>query len=383
MSTDSIPLVSPAAADVFAALIGRRSATREELARSTGLSPGAVTRAVRPLLASGHLVEERTTTTSVGRPVHVLRPDGGRAVFLGVKLTGDEAIAAVVDLAGDVQQARDERLEDRSPEGVVDQIGRLADQMIGNRAIDRFPAAALAVSGDVSREDGRVHFSPFLGWRDIPLRALVEKRLRRPVLVDNDVRALTTMEQAIGLGVDREPFVLVTVGTGVGCGICVNGTVVEGVAGVSGELGHFPIEPAGNPCYCGAVGCLETVASDPALLATIRVTHPQVTDITAAIALARAGDPDVVAAFEHAGNALGRGLAAVVNLIGPRRVILTGEHAGESDPRTPAMRTSFREHAYGAAVNCEVIVRPHPFEDWARGAAVMALQRFIATQGRL
>jgi predicted NBD/HSP70 family sugar kinase len=82
--------------------------------------------------------------------------------------------------------------------------------------------------------------SPLLGWRDVPIRDLLETRLRAPVTVENDVRALTASERVLGAGVDIESFALVTIGAGIGCGIFVNGGIVDGSHGVSGEIGHLP-----------------------------------------------------------------------------------------------------------------------------------------------
>ena len=112
-----------------------------------------------------------------------------------------------------------------------------------------------------------------------------------PVVVDNDVRALTIAEEWFGIGVDTDSFAIVTIGTGIGCGLYLNGDVVEGAHGVAGEIGHLPLAPAEIVCSCGRRGCVETVASSAAILSSIREAQrdPELT-LREAVQLARCGN---------------------------------------------------------------------------------------------
>lgn len=186
--------------------------------------------------------------------------------------------------------------------------------------------------------------------------------------VDNDVRALTIAEQWFGGGVGCANFAVVTVGAGIGCGLVVDGRVVSGSHGVAGEIGHLPIDPQGPVCHCGNTGCVEAIASDSAILRRIREdTGRPVADSAEALQLAHAGTAGAREAYARAGEAIGRAIGAVVNLLGPERVIISGEGLAAYDLFAEHIRDAFGAAAFGAAARCEVTTRPLPFEEWARG----------------
>src|SRR5258705_13709350 len=124
----------------------------------------------------------------------------------------------------------------------------------------------VGVGGHVDTVRGLVRYAPFLEWRDVALAESLSARVGRPVIVENDVNSLTVAEQWFGAGVDVPSFAVVTIGAGVGCGFVVDGALVHGAHGLAGELGHVPIALDGPRCRCGNYGCVETPASDGAIL---------------------------------------------------------------------------------------------------------------------
>jgi predicted NBD/HSP70 family sugar kinase/biotin operon repressor len=379
---EPFPVSTPAATLVFTTVLTQGPVSRVEVGRRTGLSSAAITKAVRPLLDAGYLVEaaEGAKGAALGRPANPLRVDGGRAFFIGIKVTGDEAIGVLADLTARIRAARHVSLDTREPAAVLEVISALTAELRTAAEDYGVPvqSVGVAVSGDVDREVGMVHYSPFLGWRDVPLAELVRGATGLPTVVDNDVRALTVAEQWFGAGVGADTFALVTVGAGIGCGLVVGGRVVAGAHGVAGEIGHLPIEPAGPPCHCGNSGCVEAIAADPAIVRRIReVTGEPVATAEDALALARSGHPGAREAYARAGYAIGTGIAAVVNLLGPGRVVISGEGLTAYDLFEEQIRAAFATAAFGAAKECELLTRPLPFEEWARGAAATAIQMFI------
>ena len=153
-------------------------------------------------------------------------------------------------------------------------------------------------------ESGLVSYSHFLGWHGVRLAPMVHARLGLPVIVENDVRALTAGERWFGAGAGRPSFAVVTVGAGIGCALSFQGQVLAGVHGVSGELGHLPI--AGDrPCHCGATGCLDTVATTPSILRDVSAAvGAEVADLEAAVEWGRR-DERAAEVFRVAGHALG------------------------------------------------------------------------------
>lgn len=384
--TETFPAATPAAAHLFTTVLSHGPLTRLEMARRAGLSPAAVTKAVRPLIASGYLAEEADAggdaevRPALGRPATLVRVDGGRALFIGVKLTGDEIIGVLTDLCCRILLARRVPLADRDPDAVLDATTDLVRELLTEAEGYgvRVAGLGIAVSGDVDRAEGVVRYSPFLDWHDVPLAGLVAAGTGLPVTVDNDVRALTVAEQWFGAGVGLSDFAVVTVGAGIGCGLVVHGRVVAGAHGVAGEIGHVTVEADGPPCHCGNRGCLEAVASDGAILARIRETGgTEVTGTAEAVERARQGDTGAREAYARAGNAIGRGIATVVNLFGPARVIISGEGLAAYDLFAEQIREAFQAAAFGSAAQCDVRTRPLPFEEWARGAAATAIQSFI------
>ncbi|HVV21133.1 MAG TPA: ROK family transcriptional regulator [Pseudonocardiaceae bacterium] len=375
-----LPLHSPAAAVVFTTVLTMGPLSRVAVAERTGLSSAAVTKAVRPLLAAGYLEETPDQRVHVGRPASPLhvRPDA--AFFVGVKVTADELIGVVADLCARTRAIRRVPLPSQDVPDVVAGIATLVDDLLAEAPEFKAGVRCLGVSlaGDVDRADGVVHYSPFLGWHAVALADLVRSATGLDTVVENDVRALTVAEQWFGAGVGASSFALVTVGTGIGCGLVVNGSVIEGAHGVAGEVGHILAEPDGPECHCGNRGCVEAIVGTPALLANLRVVagRPSLT-LADAATLAHAGDERLRAAYERAGRAIGLALATVANLVGPERIVLSGEGLAAYDLFQASVRETFMARAFGAAASCELILRPLPFEEWARGAAAVAIQTLI------
>jgi len=380
--TESFPAHTPAVSQVFTTVLSHGPLTRLEVARRAGLSAAAVTKAVRPLMEAGYLAEgaDQDAPPALGRPANLVRVDGGRALFIGVKVTGDEIIGVLADLCCRIRVARHVPLTDHDPKAVLSTIADLTQELrieaddLGIQVL----GLGLAVSGDVDRGEGVVRYSPFLEWRDVRLAELAAMTTGLPVTVDNDVRALTVAEQWFGAGAGLTDFAVVTVGAGIGCGLVVHGQVVAGAHGVAGEIGHVVVDPGGPLCHCGNRGCVEAIAGDAAIVARVReVTGVQVADTAEALALAHRGDAGAREVYARAGEAIGRGIATVANLLGPERVIISGEGLAAYDLFAEQIRDSFAAAAFGSAARCDVYTRPLPFDEWARGAAATAIQSFI------
>jgi predicted NBD/HSP70 family sugar kinase len=370
---------SPAAAAILTALVIEGPQSRVSLARKLGLSSAAVTKAARPLIDAGYLTEHAATERTgpgAGRPAAPLSVCPDREFFVGVKLTGDELIGVVCDLTAQVRAVAHHRLAGAEVDDVIASISALVTSLLESGPFkDRTGRLGLAVSGDVDRESGLVRYSPFLRWHNVALAKLVADATGLVVTVENDVKALTTAEHWFGEGAGADSFALVTVGSGIGCGLVVNGRLVAGGHGVAGEIGHLSVDAAGPVCYCGGRGCVEAIAGTEPLVAQARtVTARPSLSLEEAVALARGGDPGVKAVFARAGEAIGLGIAAVANLVGPSRIVVSGEGLAAYDLFETSIRAGFERQAFGAAADCPLSIRPLPFEEWARGAAAVSIQ---------
>ena len=374
---DAALAASPAAAAILTALVTAGPQSRVSLARRLGLSSAAVTKAARPLIDAGYLTEMDATERTgpgAGRPASPLTVHPDREFFVGVKLTGDDLIGVVCDLTAQVRAVAHRPLRSAAVIDVLDEIATLVDGLLDDRFRGRTRRLGLAVSGDVDRASGLVRYSPFLHWHNVELARLAANATGLTVTVENDVKALTTAEHWFGEGAGAESFALVTVGSGIGCGLVVNGRPVSGSHGVAGEIGHLSVDASGPECHCGARGCVEAIAGTEPIVAAVREVTGR--DVTAeeASALARQGDAGVAAVFARAGEAIGLAIAAVANLVGPARIVVSGEGLAAYDLFEPHIRAAFERQAFGAAADCPLSIRPLPFEEWARGAAAASIQ---------
>jgi predicted NBD/HSP70 family sugar kinase len=387
-----LPLGTPAGVEVLTKILTQGPIPRVQIARRTGLSQAAVTKAVAPLIDAGFVtdhpavIEEPVPGRSelgIGRPVSPLTVVADSVSVIGLKVTPTDLIGVTTDFKAGIRAVRHRQLPDTSVGTVLERLADLASELIGTLEDKTDPAGPLvgigvAVSGDVDAGHGYVRDSPFMGWRNVPVAELLGEKFDVPVVVTNDVRALTVAEHWFGVGVDADSFAVVTIGSGVGCGLYINGEVVSGAHGVSGELGHLPLAPGDLVCTCGRRGCVETVASSDAILARIQENTGQPDlDLTGAIQLAHRGDVHAREAFDRAGEVIGSALAAMVNLVGPELVVIAGEGVADYDLYDQRMRQTFAEHAFGAAGDCRLMLRSHTFDDWARGAAATVIRSYV------
>ncbi|MEV6521456.1 ROK family protein [Longispora sp. NPDC051575] len=383
MSPRRPPITTQASTAVFTQVLTQGPVSRVDLARRTGLSSAAITKAARPFLDAGYLEElvagERTAP-GAGRPASPLVVRADREFFVGVKITTEDLIGVVGDLRTQIRTSAHHQLAAGDVEHVVGALAELVRDLLARSPEyrERTHVMGVAVSGDVDRATGMVRYSPFLGWRDVPLADLLAEATGLTVVLENDVKALTVAEQWFGEGVGLSSFALVTVGTGIGCGLVIGGNLVAGAHGVAGELGHLAVaaEPA---CHCGGAGCVEAIASTDAIVARARlVTGTPSLSMEQAVTGARGGDPLLRGVFDRAGHAIGLGLTAVANLVGPERIVVSGEGLAAYDLFEPQIRETFARQAFGAAAECALIIRPLPFEEWARGAASVAVQSLFS-----
>lgn len=349
--------------------------SRAEIARELGMSRASLTRVTRTLMEQGLVaegaVELRGTTGRPSEVIHI-RPDGRR--FLGVKLTSDRLFAVVTDLAAQALAEHDEPLVSQSVEDVVAQIGGAYARFTGE-----FPdiaAAGIGLAGDVASVGGRqiVLESPFLGWREVPLADLVSERLGVRAAAENDVRALTAAEHWFGIGAGYESMVLITVGTGIGVGIVVDGKVVTGANGRAGSLEHLPIDPSGPRCERGHRGCLASYLANAAIVGALRTPG---LDYASVVELARGGDPAARQAFRDAGHALGVLTATLANAIDPEKIVITGDGIAVTELARDELDAAIAAGRQSDEAPIALDIQPFEFDEWARAGAVLAIRDFL------
>lgn len=348
---------------------------RNVIADAANLSPATITGITGVLIERGLVFESEAGASTGGRPPVMLEINREAGCVAGVKLTESHIIAALTDLGGDPLLHTSVPLEtDRTAANVARQVSEIILDMRCQFPERRFYGAGIGLAGAIDRRAGICRFSPFLHWRVVPLRDLVETGIGAPVVIENDVSALTLAERWFGHGAGLTDFIVVTLGRGVGLGMVFDGRLYRGGRGAGGEFGHLPMDPDGPLCDCGNRGCLEAIVSVPAVTRQIKTAFGSDLTLAAGVRLANEGDVDAIRIFATAGETLGRALAGIVNVLNPTRIIIGGEGVQTLAPVLAPLRRALAAHCFeGLLHDLDLIVEPWGDEAWARGAAGLML----------
>ncbi len=288
---------------------------------------------------------------------------GSSRLYGTIDLGGTKLRSIVVDGSGrvlgdDIRRSRTEE----GLEAVLDRMAESLDASLAKAGVERRSLAGIGIAspGAVDAVRGIVPSAPQLpGWRDVPLARLLEERLGLPTRVENDANAAALGEHRFGAGRGSRHMLYITVSTGVGGGIIIDGELYSGKGGAAGEFGHVIIDMNGPSCGCGANGCLESLASGTAIarkgerlaesgeseiLARLRREEGQVTAEMMSRA-AEMGDEASREAFREAGHYLGVALAGFVNVFDPEVIVVGGGVARAGDLLLDPARATMESRA--------------------------------------
>jgi glucokinase len=263
-------------------------------------------------------------------------------------------------------------------EGVAERIvalveGVILDTMEQTDCARRdFIGIGVGAPGPLDRERGIVLVAPNLGWKDFPLAQRIQSRLSLPTTLDNDANCATFGEWWQGAARGGRNVVGLTIGTGIGGGLILNGALYHGSSDMAGEIGHTTIDLNGRHCKCGNYGCLEAYASAPAIATRARevlvreegesaipaMVDGKFEDITAQIVYdaAAAGDPIANEIVRDTARYLGVGVANLLNIFNPDIVVLAGGVTAAGDALFVPLRAEVRRRAFSPAVRAVKIL---------------------------
>lgn len=317
--------------------------TRAELIEATGLGRSTVGLRLDTLVAADLVVPVAESVSTGGRPPTRFRFNAASLVVVGADIGATHARLAVTDLGGTLlaEHAEDIRIDD-GPAAVLRWLVRRTRTLLGQ--VRRGPGELLGVGiglpGPVEHSTGRPTNPPIMpGWDGFDVAGTVMAALGCPVLVDNDVNVMALGERMLGekaLGersdVDLHHMVFVKVSTGIGAGIISEGRLQRGAQGAAGDLGHVQAPHGGDaPCRCGNTGCLEAIASGPAVAARLTAAGVPAGSARDVVDLVRAGNIPATRALRQAGRDLGEVLASAVSLLNPSVIVIGGLLAEGSD----------------------------------------------------
>lgn len=310
----------------------------------------------------------------------MLRLNERAAFAVGVKLRKEGMTIAVTGLGGQLVSHVSHPLQSMDPDSVLDQVAGRVVEAIQQAQVMPSTVLGLGIGmpGVIDYVQGRCRFSPLLGWRDVAVRAGLESRLDLSVYVDNDVNMLTAAEAAFGHGREVSDFLTVTIGSGIGLGIVIRGEIYRGTFGGAGELGHTKVEST-LMCECGAMGCLEAVASDTGIQTQVAtIVRRSTVTLQECVALAEQGDQRVQEVFQRSGTLLGRSIGNLLNLINPELVVISGEGLSAGPVRVNPLLKAIRSAAFSLlGTDTRVVVQQWGDEAWARGAASIVVHEMI------
>ncbi|MGA1825350.1 MAG: ROK family protein [bacterium] len=272
----------------------------------------------------------------------------------------------------------------------IDHCINHTDSITTSHNSSKLKGIGIGCPGIIDMEKGIIHVSPNLpGWHDVPLKKLLEERFKVPVYVENDANTVAFGEKAFGAGRNASSLVCLTLGTGIGGGIILDGKIWHGCKGMAGEVGHMTIIHDGIRCNCGNRGCLEAYASATALVnftvdslkqgdeSILSQVIERGEEITAEIIYKAAMDRDSLSLrlLQQTGRYLGIGIATLINLLNPEMIILGGGMAHSWDMFYPAMAEEIKERAFDIPAASAQIVKAQLGNDAGiLGAAALIAQ---------
>jgi predicted NBD/HSP70 family sugar kinase len=363
--------------------------SRVEIAEMTGQSRASVTNITAHLIKEKLIYEKETRDTTMrGRRRVMLALNPEAAYVVGVKLSAFRMSCAVTDMQAEVRSSvvMPVRTSKRPASFVANMIEEGIRHCVKDARLDldQISGIGIGVPGFVDQVKGTCHWSPLYEKGDVPLRDLVENRLKIPTYMENDANTVTLSHQWFGDGKSVSNFIVITIEDGVGMGIVVNGQMYRGATGIGAEFGHVVIDPGGAPCRCGKQGCLEAYVSDFSIVAAakkavennlwIPVTSSDLT-VSDVIKAANAGVPALVEIFHKAGRVLGNGISGIIQIFNPDRIIISGQGVKAGDLMFRPMREAIAEFTNQQQfADTEIIIHKWKDIDWARGAASLVLQ---------
>jgi len=285
---------------------------------------------------------------------------------IGIDIGGTKVAGGVVDAEGKVSHRarRDTPSRSKSPSVVEGTIVEVVTELIRLAGPESVAAVGIGAAGFVAADRATVVFAPHLSWRHEPLRDALQKRVTVPIFVDNDANAAAWAEWKFGAAQGETHVMMITLGTGIGGGILINGQVQRGRFGIAGEFGHMQVVPGGHRCECGNRGCWEQYASGNALVreahSLFSANSPIASDLLDSVEgevdnltgplitqAARDGDPTARELLAEIGHWLGIGIANLAAAFDPGMFVIGGGVSAAGDLLLDSARETFKRHLAG------------------------------------
>lgn len=341
----------------------QRLLSRADVARATHLTATTVSSAIAELIAEGLVEEVGSISTERGKPPTLLRLVKDARLVIALDLSRNIFRGGVLNLQGEVRVQQDIAANGRTGEDALAAIYELIDHLLGQVSGGGAHGGILGIGigapGIIDFQQGYVYRAVNLGWHNVPLRDLIEKRYNLAVHVINDTQAALLAEHHFGIYKNQEHLVVIRVGNGIGAGMLLNGQLLHS-HGV-GEIGHVVVVEGGEQCSCGNYGCLETVASNRAIVKRAQKIMTQGPESSGAITIDTviqafaSGDPALTPLIEEIGRYLGIAIANLIGVLGLTKILLAGRITQFGQPLLAIIKQEVCQRSLTARLNPPII----------------------------
>jgi glucokinase-like ROK family protein len=370
--------------------------SRASLAQITGLNKTTVSSLVSELIENQFVREAGLESGAVGRRAMLLRLNPAAGCIVSGEIGVDFISAIAADFAAKVVWRDQTRIDPAmGQDAIAEQSAALLQRAVeqGLSSSRVLLGVAVGVPGLVDQATGVLLFAPNLGWRDVPVRTILQQKFDAPVFVDNEANLAALGERYFGAAQGYQEVLYISAGVGLGGGVVHDGQVCRGVTGMAGELGHMTMDPDGEQCTCGNRGCWETLVSQQALFRRVRraIDAGRVSQLTQAVNgdldrltvplvadAARDGDEVAREALDAVGHSLGIGIASLVNALNPELVVFGGILSLAWQFLQPGVTEEMQRRALRWNREAtQVVLAQHGFDACVMGGLALVLQDIL------
>ena len=316
--------------------------SRAEIANLSGLTPASVSKISKKLIKMGLIKEIGLGESTGGRPpvYLVFNPKAGYIISINISAGYIEIM--ISDLQAEMIEKKKRTIIGKTEDVVIQELYELLNLIIVENSIEieKIFGIGMAVHGIVNPKNGISIYAPYYNWKNLKIREIIEQEFNIPVFIDNDVRCMALAEKWFGIAKHIDDFIILYIGDVVGAGIVNNGKLYYGKDYSAGEIGHITIDTNGPKCSCGNYGCLQSIASNSAMVNSAKlalrtgeksiindIIEENLIDVNMEVVIQAAEMEDRVAIniLEECAKYLGIGIADLINILNPEMIVLAGK----------------------------------------------------------
>ena len=369
--------------------------SRADISKVTKLTRSTVSNIVDYLIKKGLIKEIGLSVSGVGRKAILLKLNSKAYYSIGVDLGTLHTTIAITDLLGRIEKKIEYPTNcHQDKDKIIEKLITVIHNIIKNFGIKwkKIAGIGVAAPGLIDKK-GTMLITPNFGWKDTPLGDILKREFHIPVFIDNNVNAMASAESEFGKGQGVKNFVFFNVGMGIGAGVVINRELFHGESNCTGEIGHTTVDYNGPKCSCGNKGCLEVMASGPAIakraIKAIKegeqsliyeLANYDLNQISAEIVATAANQGDKLgrSIMEETGEYLGTGVANIINLFNPELVIIGGGVTQAGDLIFKPLRKVVQKRAFSVSARVAKIIPVSLGKDCTvMGAAALVLKKIF------